>query len=86
MKNTNNKIAHIGELVKELQGMVGFKEVAIAPDVPPGASLQALVEAYRKAGLELEQKALQLRRKYSPANINLALKTIYGDLERQVYG
>ncbi|MBI3035780.1 hypothetical protein HYY71_05655 [Candidatus Woesearchaeota archaeon] len=75
----NAKPRDIGEIVKELQSIVGIREVAIWPDVPPGTSLEALREAYKNAGLGL-------RRKYLPVKINLALEAIYRDLERQVYG
>ena len=70
---------HIDEIVEELQRIVGFRKVVIWSEVPPGASLNALLQAYKEAGQRLKGK-------YLPANVDYVVSRISEELNSEVFG
>ena len=79
LETNQPKNNHIDEIVEELTRMVGFRKVVLWPEVPPGASLNALLQAYKEAGLRLKDR-------YLSANVNYALDRIYQELNSEVFG
>ena len=77
-ETNQSKNNHIDEIVEELRRIVGIRKIVLSAEVPPVASLTALLQAYEEAGYALD-------RRYSPVNVNVALDEIYLDLYHQVF-
>ena len=78
-ETNQSKSNHIDEIVEELRRMVGFRKVVLWPEVPPGASLNALLQAYKEAGQRLKDN-------YLPANVDYAVGRISEELNSEVFG
>jgi len=70
---------HIDEIVEELTRMVGFRKIVLSAEVPPIVSLNALLQAYKEAGLKLKDK-------YLPTNVDYAVGRICEELNSEVFG
>ena len=69
----------VNEIVKDLQEIVGFKHIVLAPAVSPGTSLKALQMEYARMGKELNGK-------YRQNHIDQAVAEIHDSLEESVWG
>lgn len=82
----------VNEIVKDLQEIVGFKHIVLAPAVSPGTSLQALKMEYARMGnLQAMQKEYarmgkELNGKYRQNHIDQAVAEIHDSLEESVWG
>lgn len=77
-KNRSNT-STVNTIIQELQKSVRYTNVVLSPEVPPGASLEALKQEYTNAREKLNGE-------YTPDHIKQALGNIYDTLDKIVWG